>query len=356
MRLGDASVSRLARSPHTDETKQKISDSLSGRKLTRRHREAIADSAAGWSEKSRKKSAVSRMIKAAKRRKELADFKRASYQQMVLSQREEVKQLHLITSPRMQMEFDRKYRTAGQMSPQDMARVWITTAMQHGFHHGKSKFAITKRGMKAVVRLRSWLADVGIYPERYFRSIFKAASFARMHGRKFQPYVNSAMSLTYFKTYVEWEKRLIANDEGWAEMLHETGMHTLPRTAQDQLLESGEFIMTMLSAINATTEVLVERYFASISPHLLFFMPQAQAGIKAGRGTREQQQIFRALARDEKLQAKYRPFYDAAMKFVGKGEQAREKAMRAHDNILGRMKAAYDEGVKDVRLDLVDQM
>jgi hypothetical protein len=120
------------------------------------------------------------------------------------------------------------------------------------------------------------------------------------------------------------------------------------------MFESAESLAHIGVAVLATLDALVERYFFDLSPYLLFFMPEAQEFIKAGRGTHEQQRVFMALKRDEKLQEKYKPFYEAATRYFRFMAMTHDKAASAKARIDKMLRDSYDEAVKDIRLDLVD--
>lgn len=342
----------MKRWPLTVEHKEAISRKLSGRKKSKAHREAIARNVKPWSDEARRQSAVARMHKADARRKMIARYKQLEDETTRAHQRDVVKQLTTVKSPQMRMMWDRRYTSAGTMTPRDLSMLWIAIAKQQGLYWGKTKWAVTAKGMKGFVKLREWLSDLNIFPERYFRAIFTSAAFARARRRTWLPYVTAACSNHYFETYVAWERRLVEYDEGWIELMKETGVGRLPVKVQDQMLESAEGLAEIADVVNSTIDMMIDRYFVNLSPYLLYFMPEAQPYIHAQRGTKEQQTVFRSLRNDVKLQAKYRPFYDAAKSYFKIFEINREKRMKAHDKILAELHRQHPP--IDVRLDLVD--
>ncbi len=349
--LSGSSVGKISW-PRTPETRAKISEALAGRKKSRAHRDAISRSASGWSDEARRKSKAIRMHKAQAKRNMVAKLKRWEEESTRDDQRAAVAKLNLATSPTMRMLFDRKYATAGTMSPKELAILWAATAKQHGMYKDRSKFSAV--GATTFTKLRTWLADLGIYPERYFRAIAGQAQRARVRGNRWQPHITALMSHHYFQLYVEWEERLRTYDEGWIELMRETGVSRLPAKVQDSMLESAESLASIATAITSTLDVLVERYFTDLSPYLLYFMPAAQHHIALGRGTKEQHSVFRALRHDQKLRAKYEPFYNAAARYFRIAEIQQEQTRMSKERIERTLRDAYDEAVKDVRLDLVD--
>lgn len=342
----------MKRWPLTVEHKEAISRKLIGRKKSKAHRAAIARSAKPWSDEARRQSALARMHKAENKRKLKERMRKLDDEMTRQRQRDIVKQLTTITSPQARMMWDRRYVPAGTMSPRDLSMLWILVARQHSLYSGKTKWAVTTKGMAGFVRLREWLSDLAIYPERYFRAIFQSASFARSRGRAWKPFVTAACSNHYFETYAAWERRLVDYDEGWIELMKETGVHRLPPKVQDQMLESAESLASIADAVSETIDVMVDRYFVTLSPYLLYFMPEAQEWVRQRRGTKEQQSVFRSLDHDSKLRDKYRPFYDAAKRYFKFLEINQEKRVKAHDKIMAELDRMYPP--TDVRLDLVD--
>lgn len=342
----------------TPEHRQRISESMSGKRLSRSHKNAISAGASGWSDEARRRSKATRMHQAEVKRKLKARLKQIDAEMVKDQQRIEVKSLTNITSPYVRMMWDRKYLTAGAMSPQDLYRLWMVTAKQHGMWHGKvkQKFQITAKGMAAFVKLRAWLSDLGIYPERYLRAVFNSASYNRSRGGTWRPFVSSATSNHYFKVYVEWEKRLVAYDEGWIELMKDVGVQRLPKKIQDGMIESAEGLCDIVEAVQGTYDLMIDRYFAELSPYLLFFMPAAQPYIAAQRGTREQQMVFRSLARDAKLRARFQPFYDAAVKYFKITDLTMERRQMAKEKIERMLREQQEAAARAAGLKLDDPL
>lgn len=280
-----------------------------------------------------------------------------------------------LLSPANRLEFDYAYPdSTGWFSPKDLMSMWRAIGKQAPWLpqiHFDNRTPWAHPCWPHFARLRRWLIDNGVHPIPYFRALACRSERGREHGRPFNILYSALGGEMYARIYKEWFDNVlkangtdITNERIWAQEFRYKRLTAEAKVKFHVRKSFEEYLCYWRLNPNTERQTVVEhlaQYWGGgdFSAYFLFFLPEAQPLVERwAPRTGNQRDVFARLRSVARVRDKYRDVYDrmTSADVAKRWMAARDAHLKNLDASKARLEGMTRDSVKDVRLDLVEEM